>query len=142
MKSVGSKMAPLARVLLTVLLLWLFALSCTAPEVNLDEEFSLHKGESVGIKGEGLQVKFVGVVEDSRCPRGVTCVWEGRVSCAVEITYNKSIYRIVLTQPGLSEQPAGTTFENYNIDLRVEPYPEAGKDITESEYLLFLKFSK
>jgi len=109
---------------------------------NLGEEFSLHIGESIGITGESLQVKFVGVSEDSRCPEGATCIWEGRVSCAVEITFHESIYRIVLTQPGLSEQPARTSFEDYKIDLRVEPYPKAGKDIADAEYLLFLKFSK
>lgn len=142
MKLLAGKLAFSARIFLILLLLWLSAISCSKPVVDLSEEFSLHVGESVGIKGENLQVKFAGVVEDSRCPRGVVCIWEGRASCAVEITYNKSIYRIVLTQPGLSQQPARTTFENYSIDVKVEPYPEAGRHIAATEYLLFLKFSK
>ena len=32
-------------------------------------------GESAGIKGEELQIKFVEVTEDSRCPTGVVCVF-------------------------------------------------------------------
>jgi hypothetical protein len=140
MKSVSSTM--LFRAGIILLLLLLSAVSCGKPVVNLGEEFSLHIGESIEIEGENLQVKFVGVMEDSRCPRGVVCVWEGRVSCAVEITYNKSIHQIVLTQPGLSEQIASIAFESYQIDSRVLPYPEAGKDIADTEYLLFLRFSK
>ena len=144
MKRTGSKLILLARVFWAVsfVLVWVTVLSCSQPMANLGEEFSLHIGDSIGITGEDLQVKFVGVPEDSRCPKEVTCIWEGRVSCAVEITSHESIYRIVLTQPGLSEQPARTSFEDYKIDLRVEPYPEAGKNITDAEYLLFLKFSK
>ena len=82
--------------------------------------------ETLGIEEEELQIKFLEVVEDSRCPRGVTCVWEGRVSCMIEITCRESLYRITLTQPGLTDWPTKESFNHYQISFGVEPYPEAG----------------
>ncbi|OZC03639.1 hypothetical protein [Rubricoccus marinus] len=51
----------------------------SAPEVRASatgEPFVLAQGESVEVAGHAL--RFLDVVEDSRCPEGVTCVWEGR----------------------------------------------------------------
>jgi hypothetical protein len=48
-------------------------------QVRLNEELSLSLGQRTSVEGENLEVKFVEVVEDSRCPRGVTCIWAGRL---------------------------------------------------------------
>jgi hypothetical protein len=111
-------------------------------EAGLGQEFSLAIGQSAQIAGENLVIKFEEVVEDSRCPKDVVCVWAGRVSCAVEITYNGSPYRMVLVQPGLTDQHIGETYEKYQLTFNVEPYPEAGKAISKDEYRLLLTVSK
>jgi hypothetical protein len=110
--------------------------------VDLGQEFSLHIGESASIRGEELQVKFLEITEDSRCPTGVVCVWEGRVSGRVEITYGKSIHSVFLTEPGSTSWPSEITFEEYKITYHVEPYPQAGTEIAKEEYLLELTISK
>jgi hypothetical protein len=110
--------------------------------VDLGQEFSIHIGESASIRGEELQVKFLEITEDSRCPTGVVCVWEGRVSGLVEITYRESIYSIVLTEPGSISWPSEITFEEYKITYNVEPYPQAGTEITKEEYRLELTIRK
>lgn len=110
--------------------------------VDLGQEFSLHIGESASIRGEELQVKFLEITEDSRCPTGVVCVWEGRVSGLVEITYRESIHSIVLTEPGSTSWPSEITFEDYKITYHVEPYPQAGTEIAKEEYRLELTISK
>jgi uncharacterized protein YcfL len=115
---------------------------CSSNVASLGEEFSLLMGESVSIKGEELQIKFVEVTEDSRCPTGVVCVWEGRVSCLVEITYRESIHSIVLTEPGSTSWPSEITFEDYKITYHVEPYPQAGTEIAKEEYHLEITISK
>ena len=42
----------------------------TGIEAALGEEFSLPIGQEVRITGENLRVKFVDVIDDSRCPEG------------------------------------------------------------------------
>ena len=127
---------------LFILMLSLATTGCGENTVSLGQEFILHVGETAEIEGEELQIKFLEVLEDSRCPRGVTCVWEGRVSCMTEITYRESLHRITLTQPGLTDWPIKESFEQYQISFDVEPYPEAGKEIPEDDYLLVLRITK
>jgi len=116
--------------------------ACSNGGVRIGEEFSLHIGESASVRGEELQIKFLEVTEDSRCPRGVTCIWEGRVSCLVEITYQGSLDSVVITEPGLTSIPHEHFFKEYKLAYYIEPYPEAGVEIAEGEYRLHLKISK
>ncbi len=111
-------------------------------KARLGEEFSLSIGQSVMITEENLEIKFVEVSEDNRCPKGVTCIWEGRVSAIVEISASGSSQQLNLTQPGLTEQPSWDAYKEYQLTFKVEPYPEAGKEIMADEYRLLLTVSK
>ena len=125
--------------------LLLLTSSCVASnevKVRLGEEFSLKSGQIAVISDENLKIEFVEVTEDSRCPKGVTCVWEGRVSCLVEITYRESLHSVVLSEPGLTKFPPEQPFQEYKLAYHIEPYPEAGIDIAKDEYQLELKISK
>ncbi len=110
-----------------------------AAPVELGEESVLAIGESVRVAGEGLEIAFVAVTEDSRCARDVTCIWEGRVVAAVEVTLDDETQALDLAQPGLTDSPASADFHAYRFSFAVEPYPEtAGVAIAEGEYRLHL----
>ena len=111
-------------------------------EASLGQEFNLAIGQSALVTGEELKIRFIEVINDSRCPTGVVCIWEGQVSCLVEITYNESLNRLVLTQPGLSGQSSETDFKEYQITFNVKPYPEAGKKIPDRDYRLEMVITK
>jgi len=128
--------------LLAVLLLLLLLAACggEAGEVkaNLGQEFSLSMGQTASIQDEALKLKFLEVISDSRCPKDVTCVWQGQASCLVEITYLESLYKVTLVQPGLPEEPSQIDFKEYVIKFDLTPYPEAGKEIKKNDYQLQL----
>lgn len=132
--------------LVAIMAFALLSSSCTsqADEVKtrLGEEFSLRIGQTASIEEENLEIRFCEVVEDSRCPKNVTCVWAGRVSCIVGVSDSGSSYKMVLTEPGLSDQYAKETYKEYRLAFHVDPYPEAGKKISEDEYRLLLIVSK
>ena len=44
---------------------------------SLGQEFSLRIGRKVTLRDTELKIRFVSVIEDSRCPKGVNCVWQG-----------------------------------------------------------------
>ena len=111
-------------------------------QVRLNEEFSLSVGQHVVVTGEDLIISFEEVLEDSRCPRDVTCVWAGRVTCMIELTQVGPSYRMVLTEPGLTNEYHGERYEEYEITFHVTPYPEAGKKIPTDAYQLHLIVSK
>jgi len=121
------------------------ASSCGGPsnyQVCLKEEFGLSIGQHASIAGEDLAIRFKEVIEDSRCPRDVTCVWAGRVSCLVELVHSGSSYQMILTEPGLTEEYADDRYQEYNLAFHVTPYPEASKEIAKDNYRLHLIISK
>ena len=108
----------------------------------LGEESVLKIGDCICVEGEELQIKFLEVTGDSRCPKGVTCIWAGEVSCTVEIEYRESINRLTLTEPGLTDWPPERSFREYRLVYHVEPYPVAGVEIAEDDYRLHLTVAK
>jgi len=128
--------------LLTVLLLLsAISLSCTETiEASLGQEFTLPAGQTAVISGESLSFKFVEVTGDSRCAKGVECVWAGEAKCLMLIKYLKSISSVVFTQSGGSVSQE--VFNQYKVSFKLEPYPEAGKQIAASDYKLVMTVTK
>ena len=106
--------------------------------VELGQEVELKPGQTASIEAEELEVKFAGVISDSRCPTGATCVWEGEVSCTLEITYRNEPYTKTIVQPGLSSHYAIEIFKVYEFRFNVWPYPGADEEIKSDEYRLQL----
>jgi hypothetical protein len=111
-------------------------------EVNLNKEFSLSVGQQAYIKGEDLELRFIDVLEDSRCPKGVECFWAGRASCEVELILAGSSYDMTLTEPGLTDTYSREQYEGYEFAFHITPYPEAEKEIAKDEYRLNLIVTK
>ena len=74
--------------------------------------------------------------------RGATCIWQGEVTCIIEITYFESLHRKTITQPGLTQEPSKDVFKEYSITFNVLPYPELEKDIKTNDYRLQLVIEK
>jgi len=107
-------------------------------KASLRQEVTLKPGQTVSITGEELEIEFIEVVEDSRCPEDVTCIWEGRARCSVRITTGEQEENAVLTQPGLYQGLTEKSYHAYILSFLLEPYPEADKEISQDEYRLLL----
>jgi hypothetical protein len=137
----------LKRILISSILLVQLAMSgCQGAagslKASLDREFSLSAGQTAELTSERITLEFVGIQEDSRCPKGATCVWQGRVSSTVKVEDNGSTSTIVLSEPGLSSQPGNNVYKQYKFISRVLPYPELNKKITREDYRLFLTVTR
>ena len=128
--------------LLVVVMVLVFSVSCDnqmkGVSVELGQEVELKLGQTASIEAKALKVKFAGVISDSRCPTGATCVWEGEVSCTLEITYLGESYTKTIVQPGLSSHYAIEIFKVYEFRFNVWPYPGADEEIKSDEYRLQL----
>lgn len=118
-------------------------LSCSVDTItaSLGQEFTLPAGQTAVIGGEYLKLKFVEVEGDSRCARGVECVWAGEAKCLMLITYYKSLSSVVFTQSGGNDNNQ-EDFNKYTINFRLEPYPEDGKPIAAPDYKLVMTVTK
>ena len=109
-----------------------------AIKASLNREFSLAIGQTAEIQGEQLSIKFVEIQEDSRCPRGAMCIWQGRVSSVLQVSDGSDSVKIVLTEPGLSDQYGRGTYKKYEFTSHVQPYPEMSKKIAGGDYRVLL----
>jgi hypothetical protein len=89
------------------------------------------------IESDNIKIKFLNVTEDSRCPTGVTCIWEGQVKIAVNIIKNdKNLGNFVLTSRSGQPDMAIQTFDGRSIQVvKVNPYPTSGRKISLSDYV-------
>src|SRR5690349_4901620 len=55
------------------------------PKVSLDTPFELPAGKTASLLSEPLEVTFVNVTEDSRCPTGVQCFWAGQAIITIKV---------------------------------------------------------
>ncbi|CUR52183.1 exported protein of unknown function [Nitrosotalea devaniterrae] len=84
-----------------------------------------------------ISVKFLNVTEDSRCPSGVTCIWQGESTVVVDITKNSQDLGNFNLKIGLGDKNATVQIPGgYFLQIiTVDPYPINGTKIQLSDYL-------
>ena len=125
---------------LAVILMCLALATCGADAsqtqaIDLGAEVTLAPGATVSVKSAKLKVRFVAVIEDSRCPRGLTCVWAGEVKVSLAIQESSKAEALVEIVEGGSTVAGG-----YRVTLvRVVPAPANGMNIVPQDYRVTLR---
>lgn len=129
---------------LVALLLTVTLVACRsagAPEpraASLNQEIQLAPREQAVFPQQGLNVEFVRVVEDTRCPTDVTCVWAGevKVQLATRINAAEPVQHEIT-----AEQPA--TIGGFRVVVvRVQPERISTRQIAPEEYRVTLKLEQ
>ena len=124
----------------------LMTLACIAaqPENRVivsDQEFKLKIGETAKAQRDGLEVEFDSVTEDSRCPRGVTCVWAGNATILLKVKTGDG--PPVTVELNTNINPKSSRYSEYELRLKeLKPYPEADVKIKPSDYEVTLTLHK
>lgn len=109
---------------------------------SLDEEFQLKVGEKALVRELDLILTFIEVIEDSRCPINVYCIWSGRVTIKISLTgRDLGAETIILSMPESEKKE----LDGYILMLlKVEPPREHPDKLTipQSSYEITLKISK
>ncbi|MFC2014698.1 hypothetical protein ACFLUP_01750 [Chloroflexota bacterium] len=127
--------------ILVVLITGLTSTGCKA-SVGLGEEFFLSRGRGAVIREENLEITFMEVVEDSRCAKDVTCIWEGRATSLVRIVNYTVDVELELAEPGLTDDGNTVVFRDYLITFHLLPYPQADVETKKGDYQLRLTITK
>jgi hypothetical protein len=115
------------------------------PEYNLNEVFALGGGQQASIRGENLSLRFTDVLEDSRCPTAVDCVWTGQARIAVEVQPQGSAPTVTEfnTNAAPGQRLQTTRVGAYTIELQsLAPYPETTEPIAFEDYRATLLVTK
>lgn len=123
----------------------------TAIGVALGREFKIRygqeltvKGQELTVNGQDLKVKFASLLEESRCPAGVECFWEGdaRILIGVGHATVEEAHMELHTSRGGGDTEG--RYQNYVIRL-VALYPNRPRNIgniNQSGYIATLLVTK
>ena len=146
-------MSKTIKAFLTLCLLAAMALSIAADgqrrrtqkKIMSDKNFALSVGQEVSSADGKLKIKFVSVPEDSRCPKGVNCIWAGNARVVLQVgeATGKPSRVELNTNPREATDAAEGDYGLYRIKLiGVAPYPVSGQTIAPKSYTATLVVSK
>jgi hypothetical protein len=85
------------------------------PSVARGATASIPLGGTVRVEGTDVHVTFERVVQDSRCPRNVTCVWAGEATVELSVREADGAERLIAVVipggQGSAAAPGGTLLE-------------------------------
>jgi len=103
-------------------------------------------GETIILKNHSI--KFIEVLEDSRCPENTTCIWAGRARVLVEISekekesFQKTLIFGKVNQ-GESDDKELFSFNNSKvIGMTLNPYPNSEEAVKGNTYALLVYIEK
>ena len=124
-----------------VALIMVFSVRCsngTGP--SLGDEVKLNYGQSIVLEDGALTVEFMSVAGESRCPEGVTCVWEGNAEIRVQVSSAEMTETYALNT---TLNPQFVEHQGYKIDLlSVDPYPMYKQSVEFEEYSITLDITE
>ena len=81
----------------------------------------------------GFKIKFIDMIEDSRCPRDTTCVWAGNAKVSVQVS-KKGKKKISELNSNMT--PHTVSFEGYEFKLtKLTPEPASNIRIRKDGYV-------
>lgn len=108
---------------------------------------TLKEGENKFVKELGMNITFKKIVEDSRCPKDVNCVWAGAATAEIEVmgleTRPKTMKLSTINQG--EKYSRVQQFNGYDISLdQLTPgtTTEKGMKQLQGTYQIVLKFNK
>jgi hypothetical protein len=104
----------------------------TTPQIAI----KIALGETVVL--EGVSIEFVEVLEDSRCPTDVVCVWEGQARVKLVITGTPTLNTEFEVIVGKKDKNLISSYQGSTIKaVALTPYPTT-KNMGERDYFLMV----
>jgi len=127
--------------LLASLLAWV---SCEVETLLLGEDYGLALDETATFEEGGFNINFSEVLEDSRCPLGVDCVWEGRALVNLAVFNATDTTNLVFaTENSINlDSLIAHEYGGYLLELiAVNPYPHIDS-LTITDYSVIINIDE
>ena len=109
------------------------------PDFMLGEAFDLKVNQTTVNQNEDVKFRIKEILEDSRCPDEVMCVWEGQVRMDVEIEIDNSTFTKELIY--YSTNPLECGGYNFRV-LSVLPGTQLDETIALEDYVFSMLIEK
>ncbi|HEX8638998.1 MAG TPA: hypothetical protein VF692_13095 [Pyrinomonadaceae bacterium] len=127
-------------IFLTLLLTFVFGGFVSAKTQTTQQVKVLINKQKIVTKDK-LTVKFVSLMEDSRCPTDSNCIWAGNAKIKIQIGKGKSAAKTFELNTNL--EPQTVSFAGYEIKLvNLTPQPASNIRINRNGYTATFAVSK
>ena len=110
--------------------------------VSLNESFQLKINQTAIVEPGNINITFLNVTEDSRCPEGVACIWPGQVKaqfCLDTMQSHGNLFNLTLNS---NETHNEKNICGYSVKMfSIDPYPESGKPVSINGYVATLSIN-
>ena len=121
------------RTLLSTLIFTLLAGAFLTADAKTVGEIKLRIAQEKTVLRTAIRIKFLSVIEDSRCPEGVNCIWAG--VARIKIQLRKIGQTTKEFELNTNQTDKTITFEGHEIKLaNLTPYPKSGTAIKAASY--------
>ena len=105
-------------------------------------QVKLRAGGEAALKAEGLVLRFLSLVGDSRCPEGVTCVWAGDAEIRIGLRRAGGRSITFTLHTGRAQQQEAA-YGGYVVRLvGLSPRPKAGRPVRARDYVATFAVSR
>ena len=117
--------------ILLIAIFTMFGISAEAKGKKPSVSVLVHQEKTV--PGAGFKIKFVEMVEDSRCPEGTNCVWAGNAKLKIEVRKGRGAAKTY--EINSTTQPTLVEYAGYQIKLTgLTPHPAVNVRINPDKY--------
>jgi hypothetical protein len=93
------------------------------------------------IVNKKLTIRFLSLVEDSRCPTDTNCIWEGNAKIKIKVSNSKGVSKIF--EINTNTQAQTVSFAGYEIKLTdLNPRPATNIRINRNGYTAIFTVTK
>ena len=98
-------------------------------------------GHETRIRNAGIRLKFIDLIEDSRCPTDTQCIWAGNAKIKISLSNAGRLPKIFEINTGL--KPQSIVFAGYEIKIiRLTPAPASNIRIRKDGYVATFAVTK
>lgn len=132
-------LAAAAFLLVATVLVPRFATADVAHQAPMEIDLDINHGMSASIENGALQLTFVSVQEDSRCPKDVQCFWQGQAIVWMQVIIDgqdQGEHQLRLLARGPNRDADVVTVGQYALLLEnLSPYPVSTQPTPPEQYL-------
>lgn len=126
---------------LTLIAAFIFSNSVGNVSAQTERQISVRVGKQKKESRSKLTIKFVSLVEDSRCPQGTNCVWAGNAKIKVAII--ESGREVKTVELNTNTGAKGDTYGAYAFYLTsLTPTPKTNAKINANSYTATFSVSR
>lgn len=116
---------------------WGLPVDPPSSELKIGQPFTMRIGAKARVASpqirDRLEIRFLRVAEDSRCPSDVVCVWEGNAKIELEFSLEGRGKTVVALNS--THEPQEAVFAGFRVKfLALEPYPKSTQPLQPHKY--------